>query len=280
MASIITGYNYDIFISYRQKDNKHDGWVTEFVDNLKGELESMFKDKVSVYFDINPGDYLLESYDVDASLKDKLKSLVFVPIISRTYCDPKSFAWDNELIAFVKMATEDKFGFKIKLPNGNVANRVLPIRIHDLDIPDTSLFESVLGGVMRSIDFVYKEAGVNRQLRSKDDDIIRSQGQILYRDQINKVALTIKEIIESMKYHAPDDKAEEAFNKYIDLDPENPNVYDSKGDFYMSVEKYDKAYESYMKAYSIDPSFSYDKARMAQQLYEKATGRKLEIVPL
>jgi hypothetical protein len=31
MSSLITGYNYDIFISYRQKDNKHDGWVTEFV---------------------------------------------------------------------------------------------------------------------------------------------------------------------------------------------------------------------------------------------------------
>jgi Tfp pilus assembly protein PilF len=76
------------------------------------------------------------------------------------------------------------------------------------------------------------------------------------------------------------DKAEEAFDKYIELDPKNPNVYDSKGDFYMSVEKYDKAYESYMKAYSIDPSFSYDKARMARQLYEKETGRKLEIVPI
>jgi hypothetical protein len=37
MASLIPGYEYDIFISYRQKDNKHDGWVTEFVDNLKGE---------------------------------------------------------------------------------------------------------------------------------------------------------------------------------------------------------------------------------------------------
>ena len=35
MPSIIEGYNYDIFISYRQKDNKYDGWVTEFVDNLK-----------------------------------------------------------------------------------------------------------------------------------------------------------------------------------------------------------------------------------------------------
>jgi len=199
MSSIIEGYNYDIFISYRQKDNKHDGWVTEFVNQLKGELDSMFKDEVSVYFDINPSDYLLESYDVDASLKDKLKCLIFIPIISRTYCDPKSFAWDNELKAFVDKASEDQFGFKIKLPNGNVTNRVLPIRIHDLDISDVKLFESVVGGVLRSIDFVYKETGVNRQLRAKDDDIIKSPAQILYRDQINKVALTIKEIIESMK---------------------------------------------------------------------------------
>ena len=126
MASLIPGYEYDIFISYRQKDNKYDGWVTEFVDNLKRELESMFKDEVSVYFDINPSDYLLESYDVDASLKDKLNCLIFIPIVSRTYCDPKSFAWDNELKAFIDKASNDKFGFKVKLPNGNVANRVLP----------------------------------------------------------------------------------------------------------------------------------------------------------
>ncbi len=209
MSSIIEGYNYDIFISYRQKDNKYDGWVTEFVDNLKRELDSMFKDEVSVYFDINPSDYLLESYDVDASLKDKLKCLIFIPVISRTYCDPKSFAWDNELKAFISSASGDKFGFKVKLPNGNVANRVLPIRIHDLDVSDTKLFESVVGGVMRPIDFVYKETGVNRQLRAKDDDIIRGPNQILYRDQINKVALAIKEIIESMKSPAVPYKVKE-----------------------------------------------------------------------
>ena len=92
MSSIVPGYNYDIFISYRQKDNRHDGWVTEFVDNLKGELESTFKEEISVYFDINPHDGLLETHDVDESLKEKLKCLVFIPIISRTYCDPKSFA--------------------------------------------------------------------------------------------------------------------------------------------------------------------------------------------
>jgi hypothetical protein len=207
MSSIIEGYNYDIFISYRQKDNKYDGWVTEFVDNLKSELESMFKEEVSVYFDINPSDYLLESYDVDASLEDKLKCLIFIPVVSRTYCDPKSFSWTKELKAFISMTSADQFGLKIKFPNGNVASRVLPIRIHDLDVADTRLFESVVGGPMRSIDFVYKETGVNRQLRAKDDDIIRSQGHILYRDQINKVALTVKEIIDSMKYPSSSDKA-------------------------------------------------------------------------
>lgn len=210
MASIIKGYSYDIFVSYRQKDNKYDDWVTEFVENLKRELESMFKEEVSVYFDINPSDYLLESYDVDASLKDKLKCLIFIPIVSRTYCDPKSFAWDNELKAFVKEASGDQFGFKVKLPNGNVANRVLPIRIHDLDPADIKLFESVVGGIMRSIDFVYKETGVNRQLRAKDDDIIiRTPGQNLYRDQINKVALAIKDIIESIKFHSLSEKPKE-----------------------------------------------------------------------
>jgi len=34
MSSIIQGYEYDIFISYRQKDNKHDSWVSEFVTQL------------------------------------------------------------------------------------------------------------------------------------------------------------------------------------------------------------------------------------------------------
>ncbi len=73
MDSLIPGYEYDIFISYRQKDNKGDRWVSEFVEALKTELESTFKEEISVYFDINPSDYLLETYDVDESLKDKMK---------------------------------------------------------------------------------------------------------------------------------------------------------------------------------------------------------------
>jgi hypothetical protein len=40
MSSLFAGCEYDIFISYRPKDNKHDGWVSEFVEALKTELES------------------------------------------------------------------------------------------------------------------------------------------------------------------------------------------------------------------------------------------------
>jgi Tfp pilus assembly protein PilF len=74
------------------------------------------------------------------------------------------------------------------------------------------------------------------------------------------------------------DQAEAAFDKYISLDPKNPNVYDSKGDYYMYVKNYYDAYISYMKANSMDSSFSGDKAEAAKQLYEQTEGKKLEII--
>jgi tetratricopeptide (TPR) repeat protein len=172
--------------------------VTEFVNNLKGELESTFKEEISMYFDINPHDGLLETHDVDASLKEKLKCLIFIPIISRTYCDPKSFAWEHEFKTFVEFASQDQFGLKVKLPNGNVASRVLPIRIHDLDNEDIKLCESVLGGVLRGIEFIYKEPGVNRSLSPKDHEE-KNLNNTNYRNQINKVALAVKEVILGLK---------------------------------------------------------------------------------
>ncbi len=198
MGSLVEGYSYDVFISYRQKDNKGDRWVSEFVEALKTELESTFKEQVSVYFDINPGDYLLESYDVDASLKEKLKCLVFIPVLSRTYCDSKSFAWVHEFKAFVGQASKDQFGLKVKLPNGNVASRVLPVRIHDLDATDIKECESVLGGVLRGIEFIYREAGIDKPL-APDDDEKKNLNKTRYRIQLIKVAHSVREIILGMK---------------------------------------------------------------------------------
>jgi len=224
-SSILPGFEYDIFISYRQKDNNYDGWVTEFVNNLSRELESTFKEDVSVYFDINPHDGLLDTHDVDASLKEKLKCLIFIPIISRTYCDPNSFAWEHEFKAFIEQASQDRFGLKIKLPNGNVANRILPLRIHDLDAEDKAMIEIELKGPLRAIDFIYKEPGVNKPITPADDEK-KNLNNTKYRIQINKVANAIGEIIHSLKKVSPA-QVEEKIHQQGPLVVENKD-YDGK----------------------------------------------------
>ncbi|NJN42745.1 MAG: hypothetical protein HC811_11455, partial [Flammeovirgaceae bacterium] len=85
MTAQLLGFEYDIFISYRQNDNLsnrqagRNGWVTEFVNALQSELSSVIKEPVSVYFDKNPHDGLLETHSVDRSLERKLKCLIFIP---------------------------------------------------------------------------------------------------------------------------------------------------------------------------------------------------------
>ena len=89
MPSLIPGFEYDVFISYRQNDNRS-GWVTQFVQDLREEIAATIKDPVSIYFDENPHDGLLDTHQVDKSLEGKLRCVIFVPIVSHTYCDPKS----------------------------------------------------------------------------------------------------------------------------------------------------------------------------------------------
>jgi TolB-like protein/predicted metal-dependent HD superfamily phosphohydrolase/Tfp pilus assembly protein PilF len=213
MPSVISGYEYDIFVSYRHKDNRSvsgpsfqgpgyqvsNGWVTDFINDLRKELESTFKEDISIYFDSNQHDGLLESHNVDKSLEGKLKSVIFIPILSQIYCDPKCFAWQQEFCAFNKMALEEPIGRDIKLRDGNVASRILPIAIHNLDLEDRNLFESELNSKLRSIDFIFRSPGVNRPLRP-DDKRQDNASSLFYRDQINKVANAIKEIISAIKY--------------------------------------------------------------------------------
>jgi TolB-like protein/Tfp pilus assembly protein PilF len=194
MASLIEGYEYDIFISYRQNDNRS-GWVTDFVKHLNEALAATFKKPVTVYFDADPHDGLAATHDVGDSLKGKLKCVILIPIVSQTYCDPNSFAWRHEFLAFRDQATRDHLGMKIKLTNGNVASRILPISIHDLDATDKELVETELGGPMRAIEFIYRSPGVIRPLESHEEDPKSNRDRTYYRDQINKVSRAIKELM-------------------------------------------------------------------------------------
>ena len=72
-------------------------------------------------------------------------------------------------------------------------------QLHDLDENDIKECESVLGGFLRNVEFIYKSPGVNRPLRAKEENPYDNLNHSIYRDQINKGALAVKDIIESMK---------------------------------------------------------------------------------
>ncbi|HEX6225547.1 MAG TPA: hypothetical protein VFZ52_14115 [Chryseolinea sp.] len=198
MPAIIPGFEYDIFISYRHNDNRS-GWVTDFVNALHEELAATLKEPLSIYFDKNQYDGLGETDSVNKSLEGKLKCLIFIPIISQTYCDPMSFAWQHEFCAFNTLSSQDSFGRDIKLNNGNVTSRILPVKIHDLDLEDKLMIEKEIGGFLRPIDFIFKSAGVNRPLRQVEEHPQDNLNHTFYRDQLNKVANAVKGIVQAIK---------------------------------------------------------------------------------
>ncbi len=204
MPSLMPGFEYDVFISYRHNDNKYENWVTEFITKLRQELLATCKDNVNIYFDENAYDGLLETHDIESSLVRKLNTLIFIPIVSQTYCDTQAYAWNHEFKVFKEMASKSEHGLQLQLPSGNVASRILPIKIHDIDQEDVRLLENELSGILRSIDFFYKKPGVNRPLREEDDLLGDNQNSTIYRNQINKVANAIKELINGFKnYQRP-----------------------------------------------------------------------------
>jgi TolB-like protein/tetratricopeptide (TPR) repeat protein len=231
---ITPSHSYDIFVSYRHNDNKApggagDGWVTEFVNHLTNELETMVKGGVSVYFDKNPHTGLRETDQVEASLQPRLQSLIFIPVLSQTYCDPASYAWNKELLPFLHQSEIDPLGPSVKLQNGNVASRILPVNIHELDPDDLQLVESTLQGKLRAIPFVFKSPGVNRPLRSREVDPMKNLNRTVYGDQINKLANAIKEIIHAVRSREKSDKetAKPALPKKTVLDvslPATPSI--------------------------------------------------------
>lgn len=208
-SAILPDFEYDLYISYRANDNKYipsgtktgtgGGWVTEMVEKLKQELEATLKDRLSIHFDRSQDDFRTDLSTSTGPIEHAVKALIFIPIISQTYCDTNSAVWKEEFLQFKTESSTDRLGRNIKLSGDSSTSRFLPIKIHDLDPEDLHLLEEELSGELRSIDFIYREQGVNRPLRPVDDEIISDSSRIFYRNQINKLANTIKEIINGIK---------------------------------------------------------------------------------
>ena len=79
-----------------------------------------------------------------------------------------------------------------------MASRILPVKIHGLDAGDQKALEMEIGSVLRAVEFIYREPGVNRPL-SPDDDPSENLNKTKYRNQVNKGANAVKEIIAGLK---------------------------------------------------------------------------------
>ena len=69
----------------------------------------------------------------------------------------------------------------------------------NLMLDDKNLVESELGGSLRGIEFIYREPGVNRPLMANEDHPDNNLNKTFYRNQINKVANAIKEILAGLE---------------------------------------------------------------------------------
>ena len=206
--SIVPDLNVDIWISFRFNDNLYDGWVSEFKKNLEKELLATCKEKLSIFFDERPED---QKYPSELP---RIKSLIFIPVISQTYCDQSASIWKDEFQGFLEDVGKDGVGISVPLPNGTAVSRVIPVKIHDIDPQDIKLLEQELSGRIRSLDFIFKDDGVNRPLMPADDEKTSNPYRPLYRNQINKVANAIKEMVMGIK----------AIQRRVDFDYSSPSL--------------------------------------------------------
>ncbi|MBL4655684.1 MAG: hypothetical protein JKY33_07670, partial [Bacteroidia bacterium] len=199
MPSVLPAYQFDVFVSYRHNEAILE-WVKEFSSKLQQELDTTLKENLSIYYYNIETEGNLAYQEMEQAITEKLKAVIFIPIISTGYCDPKKDAWLKEFMTFKQIASNDDIGLNVQVGNGNQLSRILPVMINHVEQGDIKQIENEIGGFIRSIDFIYEGMeGVNRPLRSRDDDVLARKSSTLYRNQINKTANEISKTIRQAK---------------------------------------------------------------------------------
>ena len=207
--AVIPTYQNDIYVSYRHNDAILE-WVTEFAEKLQQELDATLKGKLNIYYDKQGVGGELDKEEFEQKRIKNLKSLIFIPIISHTYCNTKKHNWEKEFLEFKQMAASDELGLNIDSENDTSICRILPIKIHEVEKKDIQLLERELGDNIRSVDFIYEGLeGVTRPLRSKDDEMAFSRSTLLYRNQINKTANIVSSLIKNIKAESTGNRKDE-----------------------------------------------------------------------
>lgn len=111
--SYLTGFNYDIFISYAHDDNAHasgkKGWVDNFHEELDAALVRRFgHNKISIWRDTELNKNTLFNEDIEAAIKS---SALFLVLHSLRYIE--SHYCEKEYKTFYKHA-QDRFGLSVQ----------------------------------------------------------------------------------------------------------------------------------------------------------------------
>src|SRR5512138_2646874 len=167
----------------------------------------------------------------------------------------------NDDAQFLKYA-ENAINSKAKLNSGEALIRqILEKMQKDRNADIRGLCEKIIDQYPKDINGYYELVGYYGRIKDTENQIKilkTAAANVGYPapvyNQLGYLYLNLNKI----------DKTAAAFDKYIELAPRTPNPYDSKGDFYMAVKDYKKAYEYYMKANKIDTSWSYKKAQEAK----------------
>lgn len=187
MSALTSAYKYDIYISYRRNEQIFE-WTKEFVNILKTEIEQIIKQPISIFLE-NGLDYSPEN----------VNSVLFIPIISNSYCVINKDNWINEFQYFKNSAINDSLGFLLPFQGNNLLNRILPIKINSISDSEYYVLEGEMDGRLKSIDFIFDAIeGVSRPLRP-NDDVTFKIGTLLYRNQIIKTANIIAELLLTAK---------------------------------------------------------------------------------
>ena len=79
--AVVPGFQYDVFVSYAHRNDVPWGWVSDFIQTLKAELEGKSRD-FRIWWD--PGLRTGEDFNL-AIAKSISKSAVFLSVLSLAY---------------------------------------------------------------------------------------------------------------------------------------------------------------------------------------------------
>ena len=132
-------------------------------------------------------------------------------------------------------------------------------------------FPNKIPNLIQPVDSLFLPKGI---LNIKFDQEISEV--IISKDWSN---ISIRKIIDGRSYKIPfsssiDWYLEKFIEKYIELNPNEANAYDSLAEFHLNKGEFDKAIENYQLAFEVDPEFEWATRNLALAKYQENMARE------